>query len=80
MKTLKDLVNEELHLNEAVIDSRETFKGVKYHIMYQAPKGYYIKGGDAEAREEVFNTKQQYFDKSSQAQEHAELEITGYLG
>lgn len=65
-------------VNEATIESREGYKGVNYNIMHQAPKGYYIKGVGPDGKH-VFNMKQPYFDTFDQAQEHAEMEIEGWL-
>jgi len=62
-------------INEALKDSTKSHKGLKYEIWYEAPKGYYVKGL-GEVKNEI---AKRYFDKESQAQEHAEIEIDGYL-
>jgi hypothetical protein len=54
----------------------EEFRGVKYTIYHNIPKGYWASS-QPEGAEIV---EKQYFDKYDNAKEHAELEIDGYLG
>ena len=63
-------------LQEAMRDSQNSYKGLKYEVWYQAPKGYFVKGiGELD---KVIGHG--FFDTESQAREHAEMEIDGYLG
>ena len=61
-------------VNEGPIERRE-YKGLSYIVRYDAPKGY-IAIGKGEIENEI---APQYFDKLDDADEHAELEIDGYL-
>jgi hypothetical protein len=63
-------------LKESLKDSTNEFEGLTYDIFYKAPKGY-IAIGKGEAKS-VINP--QFFNTSDEAKEHAELEISGYLG
>lgn len=51
------------------------YKKLYYEIWYEAPKGYYAKG-QGEIKNEIAVS---YFDRIEEAQEHAEMEIDGYL-
>lgn len=61
-----------------LLDSREEHHGIKYQIWYLAPKGYHIVGSDIESKQ-IFKGDYNYFDKSEQAKEHAEISIESYL-
>ena len=64
------------NLQEALKDSTNKFEEFTYDIFYKAPKGY-IAIGKGEIKS-VINP--QFFNTSDEAKEHAELEISGYLG
>jgi hypothetical protein len=64
------------NLQEALKDSTNKFEEFTYDIFYKAPKGY-VAIGKGEIKS-VINP--QFFNTSDEAKEHAELEISGYLG
>lgn len=78
MKKLRHQIKEGLSVNESTVEGRETFEGVKYHIMYESPRGYYIKGADVDSKD-IFKGDKSKFEKYDQAKEHAELSIKGAL-
>jgi len=76
LSKLREIIREEIQkLNEASIEGREKYEGLNYVIYYQPPKGYCAKG-KGEIKKEIAH---RYFDSYDEAQEHAELEIDGYL-
>jgi len=77
IKKYKDFITES-QVNEASVEKRGKYQGINFNIMHNVPKGYFIVGTDSESKN-IFKGNLQYFDKIDQAEEHAELEIDGYL-
>ena len=63
-------------LFEGQIQDRLEIEGYKVHILHQVPKGYYAVGVSPEIKKVI---SKKYFDTQEEAEEHAELEIEGYL-
>lgn len=68
----KEIINDSKGVNEAKIEGREEYNGIKYEIHHKAPKGYYVHCPD-------LKLPKTYFDTYDEAKEHAELEIDGFL-
>lgn len=65
----------EQSLIEAQRQSTKKFQDEKYEIWHQPPKGYFAKGLGLVKKA----IKKEFFDKQEDAEEHAELEIGGFL-
>ena len=70
-KLIRDAYNKNF-VNEAKIEGREEYNGIKYEIHHKAPSGYYVYCPD-------LKLPKTYFDTYDEAKEHAELEIDGFL-
>lgn len=57
------------------LQSRKEFQSVNFNIWHNV-NGYYAKGSDMIGKKII---SIRYFAKSAQANEHAEMEITGYF-
>lgn len=63
------------YLDENQIQSRESYRGERFRIEYQAPKGYYAVG-EGDVRGQIAKA---FFNTEEEAIEHAQLEIEGFL-
>ena len=75
---LSEAVTGKKSIQEASVEGREKYKDVRFHIIHQPPKGYFVKAVDVDSRA-ALGRKIRFFDKYDDAVEHAELEIDGYL-
>ncbi len=67
----------ESRMNEAAQrQDIKKYNDMEYEIWHEVPKGYYAIG-KGEMKDQIAKT---YFDKQDEAEEHAKLEIDGYLG
>jgi len=62
-------------LGEGQIQSRNEFMGERYRIEYEPPKGY-VAIGEAGMKNHI---SRQFFETYKEAEEHAQLEIDGFL-